>query len=86
MLGPVADKILSLVPAEAGWFALYRGEFEEDAESARVVAWALVESDEGPPRIVGLVVDANDQTSIVAAPEGASPQAPDFDRYGFRST
>lgn len=82
----MADKILSLVPAQPGWLALYRGEFEEDAESARVVAWALVESDEGARTIVGLVVDPNDPKAIIAAPDGASPLAPEFDRYGFRTT
>jgi hypothetical protein len=80
----VADKIVSLVPAERGWRALYRGEYEEDAESARVVAWALVENDKGERRLVGMVIDPNDPTGVVPAPEGASPLAPEFDRYGFR--
>jgi hypothetical protein len=43
----VTDRIVSLVPAEPGWRALYRGEYAEDGESARVVAWALVESADG---------------------------------------
>jgi hypothetical protein len=81
----VADRIVSLVPAEAGWQALYTGEYEEDAESARVVAWALVEDDKGGQRVVGMVVDPDDSTRIVFAPDGASSIAPEFDRYGFRS-
>jgi hypothetical protein len=80
----VADTIVSLIAAEPGWRALYRGEYDEDGESAHVVAWALVEDEDGARRIVGMVVDPNDPTQIVAAPEGASSIAPDFDRYGFR--
>ena len=78
------DRIVSLVPAEPGWLALYRGEYEEDAESARVVAWALVESADGTQALVGMVVASDEPTKIVAAPEGASALAPEFDRYGFK--
>ena len=77
-------RIVSLVPAEPGWRAIYRGEYEEDAESARVVAWALVESADGGQEIVGLVVASEEPTKVVPAPEGASAIAPDFDRYGFK--
>jgi hypothetical protein len=80
----VPDRIVSLVPAEAGWRAFYGGEEDYDAESARVVAWALVEDAEGVQRVVGMVVGGDDQTSIVAAPEGASEFAPTFERYGFK--
>jgi hypothetical protein len=80
----VADTILSLVPAEPGWRAVYKGEYDEDAESARVVAWALVEGEDGTRQIVGLVVDPNDPTKVVAASDGASAIAPEFERYGFR--
>ena len=75
---------MSLVPAEPGWLAVYRGEYSEDSESTRVVAWALVESADGTQALVGMVVAADDQTRIVAAPEGASAVAPEFDHYGFR--
>ena len=81
----VADVIVSLVPAEPGWQALYRGEYEEDGESARVVAWALVEDADGRRRVVGLVIDPGEPTHIVFAPDGASATAPEFERYGFRS-
>lgn len=81
----MADSILSLVPAETGWRALYSGEFEEDAEMTRIIAWALVEGAEGERRIVGLVVDPSDPTRIVPAPEGVGPVATEFDRYGFKS-
>jgi hypothetical protein len=77
-------RIVSLVPAEPGWRAVYGAEFAEDRELARVVAWALVESDEGERRIVGMVIDPNDPTRVVPAPEAASPVAGFFERYGFK--
>jgi hypothetical protein len=81
----VADRIVSLVPAEAGWRAFYGSEDDFEAESARVVAWALVEDADGAQRVVGLVVDGNDQTALVPAPQGASEFAPTFERYGFKN-
>jgi hypothetical protein len=80
----VPERIVSLVPAEAGWQALYRGEYDEDRESARVVAWALVENGDSDQRVVGLVVHPDEPTRIVPAPDGASALAPAFERYGFR--
>ncbi len=81
----VADRIVSLVPAETGWRALYAGEHETDAESARIVAWALLEGDEGSQQVVGLVVSGADPTSLVPAPAAASELAPRFERYGFKA-
>ena len=80
----MADRIVSLIPAETGWRAFYGGEDDYDAESARVVAWALSEDEAGVQRVVGLVVGGADQTSIVPAPDGASEFAPTFERYGFK--
>jgi hypothetical protein len=80
----MAPTIHLLVPAVRGWHALYRGEYQEDAESARVVAWALVDSVDGGREVVGLVVAPDDPTRIVPAPDAASAIAPQFDRYGFR--
>ena len=81
----MADTIVSLVSAEPGWRALYRGdEYDAEGESARDVAWALVEGADGSRRIVGMVIDPNDPTRIVEAPEGTSALSPEFDRYGFK--
>ncbi len=80
----MARTIHSLVPAVRGWHALYRGEYQEDAESARIVAWALVDAEEGGHEVVGLVVAPGDPTRIMPAPDAASALAPEFDRYGFR--
>jgi hypothetical protein len=81
-----ADRIVSLVPTEPGWRAFYGSEYDDEAESARVVAWALVENAEGEQRIVGMVVGGDDQTAIVPAHEAASEFAPTFGRYGFKDS
>ncbi len=80
----MAPTIHSLVSAEPGWRAFYRGEYEEDTESARVVAWALVGDEGGATEVVGLVVADGEPSRIVPAADGASAVAPEFDRYGFR--
>jgi hypothetical protein len=84
MMPPMSDRIVSLVPAERGWRALYSGEYPEDEESSRVVAWALTEDEEGVQEVVGMIVDPNDPSRIVRAPEGITSVATAFIRYGFR--
>lgn len=80
----MSETIHQVVPAESGWRAFYRGEYEEDAESARIVAWALMDGDDGSRALVGLVVDGDDPTRIIPAPEGGSAVATELERYGFR--
>lgn len=80
----MAPKIHDVLSAEAGWRAYYTGELEGDAESTRVVAWALVDPDGDAPELVGFVVSPDDPTRIVLATAGVSVLAPDFERYGFR--
>jgi hypothetical protein len=80
----VTGKIVSLVPAEPGWRAIYVGETDADRELSRVIAWALVEDDVGARAVVGMVIDSTDPTTVVAAPDGASESAPEFERYGFK--
>jgi len=83
----MAEKIISLVPAESGWRAIYTGYADDGSESrelTRIVAWALVEDDDGDRSVVGLVVDATDPTQIVPAQDGASLDTPMFDRYGYK--
>jgi hypothetical protein len=78
----VAERIVSLVPAESGWRAMYGSDGYPDAESARIVAWALLEDGDGAQRVVGLVV-GHDPTTLVPAPDAVSELAPRFERYGF---
>jgi hypothetical protein len=80
----MAARIVSLVPAEAGWRAFYGSEYDVDAETARVVCWALLEEADGVQRVVGMVVDGDTPTQLVPAPEGASEFAPTFERYGYK--
>jgi hypothetical protein len=78
------ERIVSLVPAPSGWRAHYGSDEEWDLETARVVAWALVEVDGDAQELVGLVVDGTDPTQIVTASAGATPLAPTFDRYAYK--
>ena len=83
----MSEKIISLVPADSGWRAIYTDideEGEESRELTRIVAWALVEDEEGERSVVGMVVDATDPTQVVPAPDGASLSTPTFDRYGYK--
>lgn len=82
----MTDTIVSLVPAEPGWRAFYSGDYDEPGETARIVAWALIEGANGTRSIVGLVIAPDDPTRIVAAPEATSAHAPTFDRYGFKGS
>jgi hypothetical protein len=81
----VVERIVSLVPAESGWRAMYGSEGLPDSESARIVAWALVEDGDGAQRVVGMVVGGDDPTMLVPAPDAVSELAPRFERYGFTS-
>ena len=83
----MSEKIISLVPADSGWRAIYTDideEGDESRELTRIVAWALVEDEEGERSVVGMVVDATDPTQVVPAPDGASLSTPTFDRYGYK--
>lgn len=78
-------KILQIVPADAGWRAVYGHADDPDgSELSRVVAWALIEDDEGEREVVGLVVDPIDATKVVPATDAISVGAGDLQRYGFK--
>jgi hypothetical protein len=81
----VADTIVSLIPAEAGWRAVYLGD-DETRELTRIVAWALVDRADGVRTVEGMVVDWGDPTQLVFAPDGGSLSAPRFDRYGYKES
>jgi hypothetical protein len=82
---PMAAKILQIVPADSGWRAVYgHSEDPEGSELSRVVAWALVEDDEGKREVVGLVVDPIEATKVVPATDAISVGAGELQRYGFK--
>lgn len=76
----MSDKIVTLIPAADGWRALF-GHGSAAARS-RIIGWAIVNG-EGGDQIVGMVVDPNDPSRIVAATDANDPEAGSFSRYGF---
>ncbi len=78
------EKIVTVITADSGWRAIYGGQSAEESGLSRVVAWALVEDDAGERRLVGLVVDPQDRTSIVPATGTESAQAGTLTGYGYK--
>jgi hypothetical protein len=80
-----SEKIVSIVPADAGWRAIYGGTpGGDDSGLSRVVAWALVEDDSGSRKVVGLVVDPQNRSNIVTATGTESAQAGTLTGYGYK--
>ena len=83
--GVTGEKIVTVIPADSGWRAIYGGQGSgEESGLSRVVAWALVEDDAGDRRVVGMVVDPQDRTSIVTATGTESAQAGTLTGYGYK--
>ena len=81
----VAKKILQVIPSEPGWRAVFGGDVtSEETELYRVVAWALVEDDEGEREVVGMIVDPISQMQVVLADAAVSPGAGELTRYGYK--
>jgi len=78
------EKIVTIVPADAGWRAIYGGSGGEESGLSRVVAWALVEDDSGDRKVVGLVVDPQNRSNIVTATGSESAQAGTLTGYGYK--
>jgi hypothetical protein len=79
------EKIVTIIPADAGWRAIYSGQAGgEESGLSRVVAWALVEDDGGDRRVVGMVVDPQNRASIVTATGSESAQAGLLTGYGYK--
>ena len=86
---PVAssgEKIVTIVPADAGWRAIYGGGQASGEESglSRIVAWALVEDASGERRVVGMVIDPQNRANIISASGSESAQAGTLTGYGFK--
>jgi hypothetical protein len=83
--GGAGETIVSIVPADAGWRAIYGGSAgNEESGLSRVVAWALVEDDSGQRKVVGLVVDPQNRSNIVTATGSESAQAGTLTGYGYK--
>ena len=82
--GGAGEKIVTIVPADAGWRAIYGGSSGDDSGLSRVLAWALVEDDSGGRKVVGLVVDPQNRSNIVTATGSESAQAGTLTGYGYK--
>jgi hypothetical protein len=70
-----------MIPAEAGWKALFELDGEEVGRS-RVIGWAGVRHDD-TVEVVGIIVDPNDPGTLVVARDVIDPNGGDFARYGY---
>jgi hypothetical protein len=83
--GANGERIVTIVPADAGWRAIYGGQGTgEESALSRIVAWALVEDASGRRRVVGMVVDPQNRADIVPAGGSESAQAGTLTGYGFK--
>lgn len=83
--GAAGAKIMNIIPADAGWRAIYGGQGSgEESGLSRVVAWALVEDDAGDRHVVGLVIDPQNRSNIVSATSSESTQAGSLTGYGYK--
>ncbi len=82
--GAPGEKIVTIVPADAGWRAIYGGGSGEESGLSRIVAWALVEDPSGDRRVVGMVIDPQNRSSIVTASGSESAQAGTLTGYGYK--
>ena len=84
-VAPSGEKIVSIVPADAGWRAIYGGQAGgEESGLSRIVAWALVEDASGDRRVVGMVIDPQNRANIISASGTESAQAGTLTGYGFK--
>ncbi len=70
-----------MIAAEPGWKALF-GLSGEEVGRSRVIGWAGRQSGDGI-EIVGVIVDPNDPTRLVAAGDVSDPSGGKLMRYGF---
>ena len=83
--GGTAEQVVTIITADSGWRAIYGNQSGgEESGLSRVVAWALVENDTGERRVVGMVIDPQDRSSIVTATGTESAQAGTLTGYGYK--
>lgn len=70
-----------MIGAEPGWRALF-GIAGEEVGRSRVIGWAGIDGEDGS-EIVGIIVDPNDPTRLVPAPDVVDPSGGALMRYGF---
>ncbi len=83
--GAADERIVTIIPADSGWRAIYGGQSTaEESGLSRVVAWALVENDAGDRRVVGMVIDPQNRSSIVPVDGTESAHAGTLTGYGYK--
>jgi hypothetical protein len=78
----MAGAFKHLVPVEAGWRAVFG--IDEEPTLSRVIAWAVMEKDDGSEELVGMIADPNDRAKLIPAPQAVSVDGVPFARYGYR--
>jgi hypothetical protein len=74
-------RIDQLVSAESGWKAVFKEPDDGGESMSRIVGWAIVGGDDN--EIVGVVVDPEEPSKLVAAPDAISPGGGNFVRYRY---
>ena len=73
-------QIEQLIPAETGWKAVFTEPDGEESVS-RILGWAVKGGEDGG--LVGLIVNPDEPSQIVAAVDASSPDGGTFSRYRF---
>jgi hypothetical protein len=68
-----------LASAHPEWRAVF-----DDESLVRVAAWAVL-VEEGEQRVVGIIVDPNDPSRLIPAPDAVTPEGSTFVRYARRT-
>ena len=74
-------RIEQLVPAEAGWKAVFK-EPDGGESLSRILFWAALDG-EAESELVGVIVDPADPARIVSAATAVSPGGGSFARYRY---
>lgn len=75
-------RIRQLVPAEAGWKAVFK-EPDGSESLSRILGWALAGGDGDEIEVVGMIVDPAEPSRIVNAVDAVSPAGGGFSRYRY---
>jgi len=70
-----------MIPAEAGWKALFEL-YGEEVGRSRVIGWGGVRNGDAL-EVVGIIVDPNDPSQLAVARDVVDPSGGEFARYGY---
>jgi hypothetical protein len=75
-------RIEQLVPAEAGWKAVFK-EPDGSESVSRILGWAVARGGGDDAEVFGVIVDPVAPSRIVNAVEAVSPAGGEFSRYRY---